>query len=56
MYAAEHARNHPDQPLFVLATSGLVVTYEAYEARANQLAHVYRDQGLLRGDHVAFYF
>jgi long-chain acyl-CoA synthetase len=56
MYAAEHARHHPDQPLFVMASSGLVVTYRQYEERANQLAHVYREQGLRRGDHVAFFF
>jgi long-chain acyl-CoA synthetase len=53
VYAAEHARQHPDQPLFIMASSGLVVTYAEYEARANKLAHLYRDQGLCRGDHVA---
>ncbi|MBA2283116.1 MAG: AMP-binding protein [Acidimicrobiia bacterium] len=54
MYAAEHARQHPDQPLFVMGESGLVVTYGEYEARANRLAHLFRDHGLRRTDHVAF--
>src|SRR5688572_24969500 len=55
MYAAGHAKDHPDQPLFILATSGRVVTYAEYEAAANRLAHLCRAQGLVRGDHVAFY-
>ena len=54
MYAAQPAREDPDRPLFVMATSGLVVSYGEYEARANRLAHLYRDQGLRRADHVAF--
>ena len=45
----------PDQPAFVMATSGLVVTYGEYAARANRLAHLLRRQGLRRGDHVAFF-
>jgi len=54
MYAAAHARQHPDQPLFIMATTGETVTYADYEARANRLAHVFREQGLRRADHVAF--
>src|SRR5271154_4509694 len=54
MYAAEHARQHPDQPAFVMATSGEVVTFGAYEAAANRLAQLYRHAGLRRRDHVAF--
>src|SRR4051794_5374155 len=54
MYEAGHAREHPDQPVFVMADSGLVVTYAEYEAAANRMAHLLRTQGLVRGDHVAF--
>ena len=54
MYAASHAQANPDQPLFVMADSGLVVTYAEFEAGSNRLAHLFRDQGLVRGDHVAF--
>ena len=53
MYAASHAQANPDQPLFVMADSGLVVTYAEFEAGSNRLAHLFRDQGLVRGDHVA---
>jgi long-chain acyl-CoA synthetase len=55
MYAAEHARTHPDQPAIVMATSGDVVTFAAYEAAANQVAHLLRASGLRRGDHVAIF-
>jgi len=54
MYAAEHARQHPDQPAIVMATSGKVVTFAEYEQAANRLAQLFRHAGLRRRDHVAF--
>ena len=44
-----------DQPAFIMATSGEAVTYAEYEARCNRLAHLYRDVGLQRTDHVAIF-
>jgi long-chain acyl-CoA synthetase len=38
-----------------MAPSGLVVTWGDYEAEANQVAHVLRDTGLRRGDHMAIF-
>jgi long-chain acyl-CoA synthetase len=55
MYAAEHARTYPDQPAVVMATSGEVVTYAEFEAAANRVAHLLRNAGLRRGDHVAIF-
>ncbi len=55
MYAAEHAKSHPDQAAFVMATSGETLTFGEYEKRCNRLAQLYRDVGLRRGDHVAFF-
>jgi long-chain acyl-CoA synthetase len=55
MYAAEHARVAPDQPLFIMADRGATVTYAEYEARSNRLAHLFRRHGLGRADHVAFF-
>jgi long-chain acyl-CoA synthetase len=55
VYAAEHARAHPDQPAIVMATSGDVVTFAAYEAAANRVAQLLRDAGLRRGDHLAIF-
>ena len=55
MYAAEHARAHPDKPAIVMAGSGELVTYAEYEASANRVAHLLRDAGLRRNDHVAIF-
>ncbi len=55
MYAAEHAAEHPDQPALVMAPSGRVVTFAEYEAAANQVAHLFRDTGLQRQDHMAIF-
>jgi long-chain acyl-CoA synthetase len=55
MYAGEHAKVRPDDPLIVMATSGEVVTYAEFEAASNRMAQLYRDLGLRARDHVAFF-
>ncbi len=55
MYAAEHAEHHPDKPAIVMATGGEVVTFAEYEAQANQFAHLLRETGLQRRDHMAVF-
>jgi len=55
MYATKYAAEHPDQPALIMATSGEVVTFGEYEAAANRVAHLLRDQGLRRLDHAAFF-
>ena len=55
MYPGEHATKNPDQPAFIMAASGETVTFAEYEARSNRLAHFFRDIGLQRTDHVAFF-
>jgi long-chain acyl-CoA synthetase len=55
MYPGEHARERPDQPAFIFAGSEYTVTFAEYEARCNQLGHLFRDAGLVQGDHVAFF-
>jgi len=55
MYAARFAAETPDAPLLIMSPSGLVVTYGEYEAASNRVAHLFRDQGLGRLDHVAFF-
>src|SRR5882757_205150 len=37
-----------------MAETGVVLTYREFEARANQAAHLFRETGLERLDHVAF--
>jgi len=55
MYPGKYAIERADQPCFVMATSGEVVTYGEYERRTNRLAHLLRDQGLQRLDHYSIY-
>ena len=55
MYAAEHAAEHPDQPAIIMAPSGRTLTFAEYEAGANQVAHVLRETGLKKGDHMAIF-
>jgi long-chain acyl-CoA synthetase len=55
MYAAEQAAEHPDQPAIIMAPSGRTLTFAEYEAGANQVAHVLRDTGLRKGDHMAIF-
>ncbi len=55
MYAAEQAAEHPDEAALIMAPSGRVVTWADYEAGANQVAHLLRDTGLRKGDHMAIF-
>ena len=55
MYAAEHAAEHGDQPAIIMAPSGRTLTFAEYEAGANQVAHLLRDSGLRKGDHMAIF-
>jgi long-chain acyl-CoA synthetase len=50
-----HAVGQANQPAFIMASTGQVVTYADYEARTNRLAHLLRSHGLQRGDHYAIF-
>jgi acyl-CoA synthetase (AMP-forming)/AMP-acid ligase II len=52
-YPREHARTSPDKPAVIIAETGQILTYGTLESRANQLAHVWRQLGLVPGDVVA---
>src|SRR4051794_37877566 len=54
MYAAQHAAENPEKPAIIMATSGETISFGEYGARANRVAHLFRDLGLNRLDHVAF--
>jgi len=43
----------PDKPAIIMHPSATVVTFGELEARANQLAHLFRAAGLVEGDAVA---
>ncbi|BBY63678.1 fatty-acid--CoA ligase FadD4 [Mycolicibacterium helvum] len=53
MQIREHAEATPDKPAVILYPSGKTVTFAQLEARANQLAHLFRQAGLREGDAVA---
>jgi long-chain acyl-CoA synthetase len=55
MYPGAHAIDHPDKLAFVMASTGEGVTYRELEDRANRLAHLVRDVGLKRLDHMAIF-
>ena len=55
MYPGKQALAHPDRAAFIMASSGLAVTYAELDARSNQLAHLLRDLGLNRFDHYAMF-
>ncbi len=53
MYTGARVQTRADQPAFIMAQSGEVVTYAELEARSNRLAHLLRSFGLQRLDHYA---
>ncbi|CRZ17016.1 fatty-acid--CoA ligase FadD4 [Mycolicibacterium neworleansense] len=53
MQIREHAEANPEKPAIILHPSGTVVTFGELEARANRLAHYFRQHGLQEGDVVA---
>lgn len=55
MYPGSHAKPRANQPAFIMAGSGEIVTYAELEARTNRLAHFLRSRGLNRLDHYAIF-
>jgi long-chain acyl-CoA synthetase len=55
MYPGRYAQQHANEPAFIMANSGEVVTYAELEVRSNRLAHMFRANGLQRLDHYAIF-
>jgi long-chain acyl-CoA synthetase len=55
MYPGKHASLRADQPAFVMASTGAVVTYAELEQRSNRLAHLFRRRGLSARTHYAIF-
>lgn len=55
MYPGKYASQYPDRAAIIMASTGETVSYAEYEARCNQLAHLFRSNGLERGDHYAIF-
>ena len=54
MYPGVHAAASPDKPALIMAGSGETVTYAQLDAEANRVSRVFREAGLVPGDHVAW--
>lgn len=54
MHIYQHAAQHPDRVAYVMADKQVSVTYRMLEERSNQVAQLFRAQGLQKGDHIAF--
>ena len=55
MYAGDRFHKHPDRAAFIMASTGETVTYAEYEKRTNRLAHLLREEGLKRLDHISIF-
>jgi acyl-CoA synthetase (AMP-forming)/AMP-acid ligase II len=55
VFARQQAKAHPGKPAIIMASTGEIVTFGAYEARSNRVAHLLREAGLRRGDHIAVF-
>ena len=55
VYAADQAVLDPNGPALIFEPSGHVVSWSAYEKTANQVAHLLRQTGLAKGDHIALF-
>lgn len=55
MYPGTWAQTTPDKPAAINSVSGALTTYRELNERSNQLAHLFWEQGLRRGDHVAIF-
>ena len=55
MYPGTYAATAPDRPAVIMGRTGEIVTYRELDERSLRLAHVLRDAGLRRGDHLALF-
>lgn len=54
MHPRHIATANPDKPAVIMEPGGATLTYGELEARANQVARLFRDLGVQRGEAVAF--
>ena len=54
MHPGTHAAANPDKPAVIMAGSDETITFRQLDAEANQVSRMFRDAGLVPGDHVAW--
>ena len=55
MYPGHHAKTSPDKPAAISSRTGETLSYAELDARSNQLARLFYEEGLRPGDHVAVF-
>ena len=55
MHPKHFAQSHPDKPAYIMANSGEAVTFKQLNERSNQIAHLFRDNGIQPGDTIAIF-
>lgn len=55
MHPAEHAKDFPDKPAYLMVDSGELVTYAQLDQRSNRCAHLLRSLGVRTGDSIAIF-
>ena len=55
MYPGIWAKTTPEKPAVIHSVSGKIITYRQLNDRSNQLAQLFWDKGLRKGDHVAIF-
>ncbi|MEE2878570.1 MAG: acyl-CoA synthetase [Pseudomonadota bacterium] len=55
MHPSHYAKTKPDTPAYIMGNSGEVVTFGQLEERSNQIAHLFRDNGIKPGDTIAIF-
>ena len=53
MHPSTLAKKFPHKPAYIISTTGETITYRQLDEASNQAAHLFRSQGLKRGDHIA---
>lgn len=54
-HPTHHATTTPDKPAYIMANSGVVITYGELETRSNQIAQMFRALNLNKGDVIALF-
>ena len=55
MYLGEIVKSKPNKAAYIMAESGIAVTYAELEASSNQLAYYFRSQSLGFQDHISIF-
>ena len=55
MHPFHFAKSKPDQPAYIMGSSGETVTFRELDERSNQIAHLFREHGLNPGDTIAIF-